>query len=100
MRAEFERIRQPAFCLRVWHDPRHGYGDPYQWAATARLIDDDSMEVMGVIQLPTLEEMQAIKVAAAEMDVLQVGACRIKHDRTFMRWHRTPLHFPQYLANK
>jgi hypothetical protein len=89
MRAELQRIYEPAFCLRLWHDPSHGYGDPYQWAATARLIDDDSLEIMGVTQPPTREMMRAILRAAADLGYLRVGTRRIKPDRTFMRWHPT-----------
>lgn len=91
MRAELQRIYEPAFCLRLWHDSAHGYGDPYQWAATARLIDDDSLEVMGVTLAPTGDELRAILAAAAAIDALRVGATRHKHDRTFTRWHRTCL---------
>jgi len=99
VRAEFQRIYEPAFCLRVWPGEL-GYGDPYVWAATARLIDDDSMEIMGVTTPPSGDEMRAILDAAAALDVLRVGTQRIKPDRTFMRFHRTPLYFPQYTANK
>ncbi len=90
MRAEFQRIYEPAYCLRVWPDGM-GYGDPYMWAATARLIDDDSMEVMGVTQPPTGEMMDAIKAAAALHGCLRVGSQKIKPDRQFWRWHRIDL---------
>lgn len=90
MRAEFERIREPAYCLRVWPG-NLGYGDPYVWAATARLIDDDSMEVMGVTVPPTGDEMRAILDAAARLGCYRVGSFKIKPDRRFMRWHPTPI---------
>ncbi len=88
MRAELQRIREPAFCLRVWPDSM-GWGDPYVWAATARLLDDDSLEVMGVTQPPTGEEMRAILDAAALLGCYRVGSLKIKPDRQWMRWHRT-----------
>jgi hypothetical protein len=88
VRAEFEWFPQPAGCLRLWHDDHHGYGDPFQWAATARWLDVESIEIMGVYTRPTDEMMAAIKAAAALHDAVRVGAKRIKPDRTFMRWHR------------
>lgn len=98
MRAEFERIRQPAYCLRVWPGEL-GYGDPYVWAATARLIDDDSMEVMGVTSPPSIEMMDAIRAEAALHGAVRVGSRKIKPDRQFWRWHDTinPQWYPRPL---
>lgn len=88
MKAEIQRIPEPAGCLRLWTNPAHGHGDPYQFTATVRWIDETSIELMGVTDSLTAAMLPAIKAAAAQVGATRIAVTRIKPDRQFTRWHR------------
>jgi hypothetical protein len=45
--------------IRVFGDHAK-YGDPYQWAATVRWLDRETIEICGAMSAPTASEWRAI----------------------------------------
>ena len=48
-----------AGVLRVWA-PGKQYGDPYEFSASVRCIDRETVEIMGVVKAPTHDEVRVI----------------------------------------
>jgi len=85
-----QRLYLPAFCLRAYAADAVGWGQRFHWAATAQLIDDESLEVMGVCKPVDRVLSEAIKAAAAELGVYRVGRRKVTNDgREWINWHRT-----------
>lgn len=85
-----QRLYLPAFCLRAYEAEAAGWGQRYFWAATAQLIDDESLEVMGVCNPIDRDLRDAIKATAAEIGCYRVGRRKVNpNGREFFNWHRT-----------
>lgn len=57
MNAEFEPL---SGIIRVFKD-NEKYGDSYTWIVTCRFINKETVELMGAIKAPTLNEFKAVK---------------------------------------
>ncbi len=79
-------IEPIAACLRVWSKPGSVYGDPYDWSATCRWIDSETMEVIGVDKPVTKAMCHAIRDEAWKLGVKKVGFTRIRNGSKRRFW--------------
>ena len=82
-------IEPIAACVRVWSSSDSGYGDPYDWSATCRWIDRETMEVIGVDKPVTKSMCHAIRDAAAKLGVRAIGFTRIRDGKKRKFWFTT-----------
>lgn len=59
MKAHLEPL---IWVLRVFSDGNNP-GDPYVWCATLKKIDEETVEILGVLVGPSLAQIRAIKTA-------------------------------------
>lgn len=64
-----------AGVVRVWPTGKR-YGDPYLWCATIRVIDLETVEIMGAMTAPELSEWRAIQA-----ELLRLGFKRARWTR-------------------
>ena len=64
--------------VRIW-DNQSGYGAPYDWVATLRWVDKDTVEVIGTTTAPTRTQWKALVIKAKEIGVKRVLVTRCKH---------------------
>jgi hypothetical protein len=86
------RIEPLSGIIRVWFRDSDGYGDPYQWVATVRWVDHESIEILGVISSPhnpafSPSLFRAITAEAVRWGAARVGYKRIKQGSESVRWH-------------
>ena len=72
-------IEPLAGVIRYWSTNNPEYGDPYQWSATVRWVNRDTIEVMGVTQVPTTEVWRAVKDCARNIGVKYITFTRFKN---------------------
>jgi len=72
------RIEPFAGVVRYWDNENAQHGDPYQWAASVRWIDHETIEIAGITQAPTPAIWRAVKQAAKEIGAKQVIFVRYK----------------------
>jgi hypothetical protein len=75
-------IEHFAGVVRYWESPESKYGDPYQWAASIRWINHETIEIVGITQPPTPAIWRAVKAAAAENGAKQITFVRHKDGRS------------------
>jgi ABC-type glycerol-3-phosphate transport system substrate-binding protein len=66
------QIEPFAGVVRYWAKADARYGDPYQWAASVRWIDHETLEILGITQPPTPAVWRAVKAAAKQNGVKQI----------------------------
>ena len=86
MKVDIEPI---AACLRIWIGNGGQVGDPYDWSATGRWIDRETMEVIGVDKPVTKAMCVAIRDAAAKLGVRTIGFTRIREGKKRKFWFTT-----------
>ncbi len=79
-------IEPIAACLRVWSKADSVYGDRYDWSATCRWIDSETMEVIGVDKPVTRAMCHAIRDEAWKLGVKKVGFTRIRNGSKRRFW--------------
>lgn len=82
-------IESFAGVIRYWDNENAQHGDPYQWAASVRWVDRETIEIAGITQPPTPTIWRAVKEAAREHGLKQVLFVRYK-DGT-VRTRKIPL---------
>lgn len=88
------RIEPISGVIRIWFNDDHGYGYPYQWAATVRWVDSDSIEIMGVVEDPNNPKLspnlfRAMIAEAARVNAKRIGYKRIKNGNESIKWFHT-----------
>lgn len=76
MHAEFEMI---AGVVRVFL-PGKTYGDKYEWSATIRYLDSETVEILGIVRAPTISEWRAVERCCKQNKVKRVMFYRIGKD--------------------
>jgi hypothetical protein len=69
-------IQHLSSVIRIWHSDEAEYGDPYDWAATIRWIDNETIELLGVDKKITKEMWIAMQDAFYNMGILEIVAIR------------------------
>lgn len=67
-------------CVRVF-DNGKDYGDSYDWCATVRILDDTTIELLGVKTAPTKEQIVAISKLFYPLGFINVQWDRKKGDK-------------------
>jgi len=75
------RIEPFSCVVRYWDNNDAQHGDPYQWAASVRWINIETMEICGITRPPTIAIWRAVKQAAREFGAKQIIFVRCKGDK-------------------
>jgi len=78
------KIEHFAGVIRYW-DGAAKYGDPYQWVASIRWVDSQTIEIVGITQPPTKEIWLAVKEEARRQGASAVVYTRYKHGVAMVR---------------
>lgn len=79
------RIEPFAGVVRFWDNEEAQHGDPYQWAASVRWVDNETIEIAGITQPPTQAIWRAVKDAAREFGAKQIVFIRYKDGQPRIR---------------
>lgn len=79
-------IQHLSSVVRVWTQEGAKYGDPYDWAATIRWIDKETIEVLGVVKPVTKAMWEALTEAFAEMGIKKMLIVRHTGGKVRERW--------------
>lgn len=77
--------------VRFWVSAEAGYGDPYDWVATVRWVDPDTVEIVGITKPPTPDAWRAVKLALAEQGVRSIVFYRMRNGQKVKHELRTGL---------
>jgi hypothetical protein len=75
------RLEHISGVIRVWLNPNAGYRDPYDWVATVRWIDCETVEIVGILKPPTPSIWRATKDELARHGAKTIIFYRIKGGR-------------------
>lgn len=82
-------IQHLSSVIRIWFNKDAEYGDPYDWAATIRWIDNNTIELLGVDKPITKDMWIAMQNAFSEMGIERVLAIRHTGGKVRERWIKT-----------
>jgi hypothetical protein len=82
-------IQHLSSVVRIWFNDDSKFGDPYDWAATIRWIDNEKIELLGVDKPITKSMWMAMQNAFHEVGITSILAMRHTGDKTRERWIKT-----------
>jgi hypothetical protein len=65
--------------VRFWANDSAQYGDPYEWCATVRWINPDTVEILGVIKPPSKQVWAAVLSELGQYGAKELVFYRIKN---------------------
>lgn len=65
--------------IRVFDDKKAYHQDDYEWCGTLRWIDDNTVELLGIIKPPTLSQVRAIKKTCIDMGIEKLIFQRLRN---------------------
>ena len=75
------KIEHFAGVIRYWDDNEAQHGDPYQWVASIRWADSQTIEITGITQPPTKAIWVAVREEAKRQGASVVIYTRYKNGK-------------------